>query len=174
MNEKYNNILNRRSTKNFKDTPVSDELLDAIAKAGTYAPSGKNAQAATIVVIKNKEVRDQLSKMNAKVLGNENMDPFYGAPYVFVVFADKEKFTYLYDGSLVMGNLMLAAESLGVGSCWIHRAKEMFESEEGKALMKKWGLKESLEGIGNCVIGYPAAGPLKEIVRKDDYIIEIK
>ena len=115
-----------------------------------------------------KSLRDKLSKMNAKIMGmDEKFDPFYGAPVVLVVLADKTVSTHVYDGSLVMGNLMLAAHALGLGSCWIHRAREEFESEEGKAILKELGIEGEYEGIGHCVIGYadgeePQAKPRKE------------
>lgn len=163
--EALENILTRVSVKNYKNDPVPKELLDKIIEAGTYAPTGRNLQAPIILAITNKEIRDRLSKANAAVLGM-NSDPFYGAPVVLVVLAKKEVRTRVYDGSLVMGNLMLAAHSLGLGSCWIHRAKETFEMPEWQAFLKAQGIDEEYEGIGNCIIGYaeevPAVKPRKE------------
>lgn len=124
-------IKGRRSIKKFKPDMISKEIIEQIVEAGTYAPTGKNRQSPIIIAITNKEVRDKLSKLNAEILGTTK-DPFYNAPVVLVVLADKTKDTYVYDGSLVMGNLMLAAHSLGIGSCWIHRAKEEFERPEEK------------------------------------------
>lgn len=160
-------MLTRRSVKKYKPDPVSKDLIEKIVEAGTYAPTGRNAQAPIILVVSNRQVRDELMKINAKVLGAEGSDPFYGAPVVLVVLAAKERNTRVYDGSLVMGNLQLAAHALGLGSCWIHRAKETFELPEGQAILKQLGIEGEYEGVGNCVIGYPdgdlpAAKPRKE------------
>lgn len=173
MNPILKNIQTRRSTKSFKSEMPSQELLSEIVKAGTYAPSGMNRQSAIILCVTNKKIRDQLSGMNAKVMGKEGFDPFYRAPVVLVVLADKRVPTYVYDGSLVMGNMMLAAHSLGLGSCWIHRAKEMFETAEGKELLKELGIEGDYEGIGNCVIGYPDKEEMIEKPRKENYIFTI-
>lgn len=150
------NMLTRTSVKKYKSDPVAKELLDKIIEAGTYAPTGRNAQSPIILAVSNTQVRDELSSLNAKVLGApEGTDPFYGAPVVLVVLADKNRNTRVYDGSLVMGNLQLAAHALGLGACWIHRAKEVFEMPEGKALLNKLGIVGEYEGIGNCIVGYP-------------------
>lgn len=146
-------IKSRRSIKKFKPDMISKEIIEQIVEAGTYAPTGKNRQSPIIIAITNKEVRDKLSKLNAEILGTTK-DPFYNAPVVLVVLADKTKDTYVYDGSLVMGNLMLAAHSLGIGSCWIHRAKEEFERPEGKEILKSLEIEGEYEGIGHCILGY--------------------
>ena len=173
MNEVLENIRNRRSIRKYKEDMVSKEIIEKIVEAGTYAPTGMNKQTPIIIAVTNKELRDKMSKLNAKVMGREETDPFYGAPVVLVVLASKEYHTYIYDGSLVMQNLMLAANSLGVGSCWIHRAKEVFESEEGKAILKDLGIEGEYEGIGNCVIGY-ADGEVREASpRKEGYVYNI-
>ena len=143
----------RRSIRNFKSDMVPKEIIEKIIEAGTYAASGMNRQPGIIVAVTNKELRDKLSKMNAEIMG-VNTDPFYGAPVVLIVLADKSAPTYLYDGSLVMGNLMLAAHELGVDSCWIHRAKEEFQTEYGKELLNSLGITGDYEGIGHCVLGY--------------------
>ena len=162
------NMLTRTSVKKYKSDPVPKELLDQIIEAGTYAPTGRNLQSPIILAVTNTQVRDELSKLNAKVLGvPEGTDPFYGAPVVLVVLANKVCNTRVYDGSLVMGNLQLAAHALGLGACWIHRAKETFEMPEGKALLEKLGIEGEYEGIGNCIVGYsdgelPAIKPRKE------------
>jgi nitroreductase len=171
LNETLNTLKSRCSTKGYTDRPVSDELLDAILEAGLYAPSGLNNQKAVMVAVRDKETRDTLSRMNAKILGTDN-DPFYNAPCVVVVLSDPERNTWVEDGSLVMGNLMNAAESLGLGSCWVHRAREMFDSPEGKALLAKWGLPETLRGIGNCLLGYPAKEPIRK-QRLENRIIKV-
>ncbi|MDO4285874.1 MAG: nitroreductase [Eubacteriales bacterium] len=166
MNEVLRNMETRRSVRAYRSDMVEKEKLDAILEAGACAASGMGRQSVKLVAVTDKETRDQLSRMNAAVMGS-NSDPFYGAPAVIVVLADKSVPTCLYDGSLAMGNLMLAAHSLGVASCWIHRAKEEFESPEGKELLKKWGIEGEFEGIGHCILGYadgaePAPHPRKE------------
>lgn len=155
MNEVIKNIKERRSIRSFKPDMPSKEDLDKIIEAGLYAASGMNMQAPIIVAVTNKEMRDKLAKVNAEIGGfPEGMDPFYGAPAVLIVLADKDRATYLYDGSLAMGNMMLAAHSLGLGSCWIHRAKEEFEMDEYKAFLAELGVEGDYEGIGHCVVGY--------------------
>ena len=154
-----NDILkNRRSIRKYKPQQVSDAQLDAVLEAGLYAASGMNTQNTVMVAVRDKETRDQLSRMNAAVMGVSS-DPFYGAPCVIVVLVDPERYTWIEDGSLVMGNLMHEAYAQGLGSCWIHRAQQMFDSPEGKELLKKWGLPETLRGVGNCILGYPDEEP---------------
>ncbi len=171
MNETLNCMETRRSVRGYKpDAIPADELIEEVAKAGTFAPTGMGAQSPVIVAVTNKEVRDRLSRLNAAVLGTQ-ADPFYGAPVVLVVLADRSRPTHVYDGSLVMGNLMNAAHAVGLGSCWIHRAREVFDSEEGKALLRQWGIEGDYEGIGHCVLGYPAEGqPKAAKPRKPDYV----
>lgn len=166
----YESLLTRRSTKNFKPDAIPGEILDKILEAGTYAASGRGLQSPIIIAVTNREKRDELSALNAKILGREGTDPFYGAPVVLIVLADRERSTRVYDGSLVMGNLMLAAHSFGVGSCWIHRAKEEFETTEGKALLSSLGITGEYEGIGHCVLGYAASSPAARSPRKTPYI----
>ena len=162
--ETLETLKTRRSHRKYSNQMVSRETIEKIIDAGLYAPSGMGQQAVIILAITNKALRDQLSEMNRKI-GGWDFDPFYEAPVVLVVLADTTRPTYIYDGSLVMGNLMNAAHSLGVDSCWIHRAKEEFESEEGKAILKKLGISGSYEGIGHCILGYaldtPDAAPRK-------------
>lgn len=155
-------MLTRKSIKSYKPDMVDKETLDKIIAAGLNAPSGMNKQAAIIVAVTNKEDRDLLSKINMGKDPFHRADPFYGAPVVLVVLADKSVPTYIYDGSLVMENLMLATHALGLGACWIHRAKETFELPEGKALLEKWGIEGDYEGIGNCIVGYPDVEPEKK------------
>ena len=161
MNEALYNLTDRHSTKNYLPTPVSDELLDQVLEAGLHAPTGKNVQHVIMVAVRDKDTRDQLSRLNAEFLGAD-IDPFYGAPCIVVVLADPERNTWVEDGSLVMGNMLNAAHALGLGCCWVHRAREMFACKEGKALLHKWGLPETLEGIGNCLLGYPNGEPEKK------------
>lgn len=171
MNEILNNLETRRSVRSYKPEQVSDELLDAVLRAGSYAASGMNNQKAIMVAVRDKETRDLLSKLNAAVMGSTN-DPFYGAPCVIVVLSDPQRGTWVEDGSLVLGNLMNAAHAVGLGSCWIHRAKEVFDAPEGKALLKKWGLPETLRGVGNCILGYANEAP-GDKPRVDGRIIKI-
>ncbi len=164
-----NVLKTRRAIRSYESRIPERELIDKILEAGTYAPTGMGQQSPIIVAVTNQELRNRLSRMNADIMGQDT-DPFYGAPVVLIVLADKNITTYLYDGSLVMGNLLNAAHAVGLGSCWIHRAKEMFDSDEGKALLKEWGIKGDYEGIGNCIIGYPAQGLPAPKARKTDYI----
>lgn len=174
MNESIEVMMTRRSVRAFNpEKKPSDELISEVVKAGEYAPTGHGLQSPRIVVITNKAVRDRLSKLNAAVLGTTS-DPFYGAPVILLVLADRKVPTHLYDGSLVMGNLMNAAHSLGLGSCWIHRAREVFDSPEGREMLAAWGIEGDYEGIGHVALGYalkdaPAAKP-----RKDDYTVWVR
>ncbi len=172
MSEVLNKIQSRRSIRKFKPDMVSKEVLDQIIEAGLWAASGRNSQTPIILCVTNKELRDKLSKCNAEVMGS-NADPFYGAPVVLVVLAKKSWPTSIYDGSLVMGNLMLAAHDLGVGSCWIHRAKEVFEMPEWKEWLKSQGIEDEYEGIGNCVLGYADGEYPKQIARKEERVFYI-
>lgn len=170
MNEVLKVLENRRSCRNFKPDMVKQEELKAIIKAGTYAATGMGKQSPIIIAVTNKELRDAMAEENRKIGGwKEGFDPFYGAPVVLVVLADKDIPTYIYDGALVMGNLMNAAESLGVGSIWIHRAKEEFDSEFGKDLLKKLGIEGNYEGIGHCALGYAAEPSKAAAPRKENY-----
>lgn len=167
----YEDLLTRRSVRKYTDRPVEDEKLDKVLTAGLYAPTGMNNQAPVMVAVRDKETRDKLSRMNAAVMGASG-DPFYGAPCVIVVLSDPERMTWVEDGSLVLGNLMNAAHSLGLGSCWIHRAKECFDTPEGKALLRAWGVPENYRGVGNCILGYAAEEPEAK-PRKSGRIIKI-
>ena len=166
MNDVIKNMIDRRSIRKYRDEQIKDEQLEDILVAGEYAASGKGKQATLMVVVQDPETIALMSRLNAEILGAD-VDPFYGAPTVIVVFADSERPTCVEDGSLVIGNMMLAAASLDVDSCWIHRARQTFETEEGKALMDKWGIPESYVGVGNCILGYregelPSPPPRKE------------
>ena len=154
MSDVLNKIKTRRSIRKFKSDMIPKEVLEQIMEAGIYAASGMNTQNTIVVAVTNKEIRDKMSKANAAVMGATDRDPFYGAPVVLVVLANKGRGTIVYDGSLVMGNLMLAAHELGIGSCWIHRAKEVFEQPEWKEWLVSLGIEGEYEGIGNCVLGY--------------------
>ena len=167
----YEDLLTRRSVRKYTDRQVEDEKLDKVLTAGLYAPTGMNNQAPVLVAVRDKETRDRLSRMNAAVMGASG-DPFYGAPCVIVVLSDPERMTWVEDGSLVLGNLMNAAHSLGLGSCWIHRARECFDTPEGKALLRAWGVPENYRGVGNCILGYAAEEPEAK-PRKSGRIIKI-
>ena len=163
------NLLSRRSIRKFKSDMVPKDIIEKIIEAGTYAATGMNRQSPIIIAVTNKEIRDRLSALNAKVMGMNN-DPFYNAPVVLIVLADKDMFTYLYDGSLVMGNLMNAAHACGISSCWIHRAKEEFESEEGRELLRSLGIEGNYEGIGHCILGYADCEEPEPAPRKENYV----
>lgn len=173
MNETLKVLESRRSCRKFKPDMISDDELNAIIKAGTYAPSGMGKQSSIIIAITNKEMRDKLSRENARIMGVD-FDPFYGAPVILIVLANKDIPTYMYDGSLVMGNLMNAAESLGLGNIWIHRAKEEFEEDFGKEILKELGIKGNYEGIGHCALGYKADATSTAAPRKDNYVYYVK
>lgn len=177
MNETLNVLESRRSCRKFKSEMIKEDDLNAIIKAGTYAPTGKNTQSPIIICVTNKELRDKISEENRKIGGwGEGFDPFYGAPVILIVLADKSVSpNYIYDGSLVMGNLMNAAEALDIGSIWIHRAKQEFESDFGKKILSDLGIKGDFEGIGHVALGYKDEGGVKEASpRKENYVYRVK
>lgn len=166
-------INSRVSVKSYESTPVPKELMDKIIEAGLNAPSGLNSQKTIILAVTDKKTRDELSFLNAGKDPFKRVDPFYGAPCVLVVLADKSAPTYSYDGPLVMENMLLAAHALGLGACWIHRAKETFETDEGKAILKKLGIEGDFEGVGNCIVGYPKTVPAQK-PRKENRVYYIE
>ncbi len=175
MGEVLNSIKERRSIRKYKADMVPQEKLDQIIEAGLYAASGKGEQSTIIIQVTDKELRDKLSRLNANIGGwPEGFDPFYGAPVVLVVLGKKDWPTQVYDGSLVMGNLMLAAHDLGIGSCWIHRAKEEFETQLGKDILKSLGIEGEYEGIGHCILGYAEGDAPKAAERKEGRVFYIK
>ena len=169
MADTLTTLKTRRSCRAYKPDHVEEDKLNAIIEAGTYAATGMGKQSPIILVIKDQAVRDQLMKLNAAAMGMD-IDPFYGAPELLVVLANKAIPTYLYDGSLVMGNMMNAAADLGVASCWVHRVKEEFESKEGKAILKKLGIEGDYEGIGNLILGYASKPAANAAPRKENYV----
>ena len=171
MNETLKTLKERRSCRKYLAKQVDQQVLDLILEAGTYAPTGMNRQAPVIVVVQDKATRDQIAKLNAAVMGVDT-DPFYGAPTVVVVLADPAVRTYLHDGALVMGNLMNAAASIGVGSCWVNRARETFDRDDCKDLLAKWGLGDSYRGVGYCILGYADCDAPTPKERKENYIIK--
>lgn len=174
MNQTIQDLLTRRSVRAYTDQMPTDEDLATICKVGTYAPSGRSGQCPIILAVTNKELRDRMSRLNAQVMGTDD-DPFYGAPVVLVVLTDLDRgFTPFEDGCLVMGNMLNAAHALGLGACWVNRAREVFDMSEGRAILAELGLKGNYRGIGNCIVGYPAT-PLPEArPRKEDYIHWVK
>ena len=169
MNETLKTLRERRSVRRYRPEQIKPEELEAILDAGTWAPSAMGKQSAVMVVVQDRETIQEMSRLNAEIQGAPGTDPFYGAPTVVVVLA--EGANAVPDGSLVMGNLMNAAFSLGVDSCWIHRARETFETPEGKELLKKWGLSEDYIGIGNCILGYSDQPLPQPKPRKDGFVI---
>lgn len=173
-NEVLKAIEARRSCHSYDpERQITAEQLDAVTSAGTWAPSGMGRQAAKMVVVQDAETLAKVERLNAAVLGKPDAHPFYGAPTAVIVFADKRVPTYVPDGSLVLGTMLLAASSIGLGSCWINRAKESFQSEEGRALMRQWGLGDEYEGIGVCVLGYVKGNIPTPKARKADYIVKV-
>lgn len=173
MNKTLEDLKNRRAIRQYKPDPVAKEALDAVLEAGTYAPTAMGAQRVCIVAVTDKALRDRLSKMNAAVMGADN-DPFYGAPAVCIVFGDGSWPLGQRDGSAVLTNMLNAAYTAGLGSCWINRAEEMFKTDEGKALMAQWGVPAEYEGVGCCILGYPAGEHPTPKARKADYIIRVE
>ena len=167
-------LCTRRSVRSYDSTkPVEQEKIQAVLTAGQYAPTGMNRMPTKFVVIRNPEMLHQLSKQNAEIMGAADRDPFYGAPVAILVLVDSTVHTWVEDGSLAMGAMLNAAYAVGLGSCWIHRAREVFDSEEGKELKKQWGVPEEYIGVGHCVLGYrdceyPTAKP-----RKDGFVIRV-
>ena len=175
MNEVLERMKERRSIRKYKPDMVPQETIDQIIEAGLYAASGKGEQAAIVIQVTNKELRDKIAKMNQEIGGWEDgFDPFYGAPVILIVLGRKDWPTHVYDGSLVMGNLMLAAHDFGIGSCWIHRAKEEFDSQWGKDLLKSLGIEGDYEGIGHCALGYADGETPKAAARKENRVFYIK
>ena len=175
MSDVLQKMETRRSIRKFKGDMVPQDIMDKIIEAGLYAASGHGEQNTIMIQVTNKELRDKISQLNCQIDGwKEGFDPFYGAPAMIIVLAKKSWPNRVYDGSLVMGNLMLAAHELGIGSCWIHRAKEEFESAEGKAFLKSLGIEGDYEGIGHCVLGYTDGEEPKAMPRKENYVYCVK
>lgn len=163
-------LRTRRSVRAFRAEQVEAEALQAVLEAGTYAATGRNMQSPIILAVQDPTVREQLRRLNAAVMGTPDRDPFYGAPTVLVVLADADRMTYLEDGALVLGNMMHAAHAVGLASCWIHRAREEFETEEGKALLARLGITGNYVGIGHLALGYAATDLPAAAPRKENYI----
>ena len=166
-------IRTRRSYRSYKPEQITDEQLNAVLEAGTYAPTSRGLQSPFIVAIQNEELKKLLAKMNAEIMG-VTTNPYYDAPTYVLVFVPADAPNGIQDASLVLENMMLAAHAQGLGSCWIHREREMFATEEGKELMKQWGLPEGLVGIGALALGYPNGEPSLAKPRKEGYIRVIR
>ena len=174
MNEAYENLLTRRSCRKYREEQLKPADLDAILTAGTYAPTGRGAQSPLMVVLQKKEDIEAVEKLNAAVLGTPEAKPFYGAPTVVIVFGDTQKNVGVADGNMVIANLLNAANAVGVDSCYIWRAREAFESEEGQALKKKWGVPEHYAGVGHVILGYGLPEGKREAApRKEGYVIRV-
>ncbi len=175
MNETLKTLVERRSCRAFKPDMIKEEDIQEILKAGMYAPTGGGKQTPTFIVVTNKEMRDKISEENGRIAGApEGFDPFYGAPVIIMVIANKAFPTYQYDGSLAIGNMLNAAKSLGLGSIWIHRAKEEFDSEFGKGILKELGIEGEYEGIGHVALGYEAKEAAPAAARKEGYVYYIR
>ena len=172
MNEVLKSLETRRSIRSYLPEQIRDEELNQVLEAGTYAPTGMGRQSPVMVAVQKPELVKKLSQMNAAVMGSAD-DPFYGAPTVIVVLANADVPTYREDGALVMGNLLNAAHAVGLGSCWINRAKEVFESEGGRQLLKEWGIEGNYVGLGNCILGYIKGDVPEAKPRKDGYIVRV-
>ncbi len=173
MNETVKTLLDRRSIRKFKPEQITDEELHAVLEAGTYAPSGGNQQAALLIVVQDAEARATLTSMNQAVMGSDS-DPYYGALTIVLALADTTKVTPIEDATLALGNMFNAAYSLGLGSCWVHRTRQMFESDQGKALLETWGVEGDYVGVGSCILGYPDGEHLQAAPRKDGYVVIAK
>ena len=174
MNKAIEVLYERRSIRKYKSEQISNEELEAVLKAGTCAPTAMNYQSPIIIAVQNKEEIAYISKLNAKIMGSENTDPFYGAPTLLIVLADANNKNAMKDGSLVMGNLMNAAYAIGLGSCWVNRATELFAMPEGKELLKKWGIEGEYIGVGNCILGYPDQDHPQMKPRKENYVYYVR
>jgi len=173
MNETMTTLLNRRSIRAFRAQQISDEELNAVLEAGKYAPSGANQQSALLIVVQDPQARATITRMNQAVNGSDD-DPYYGAPTIIIVLADPTKVTPVQDASLVLGNMFNAAHSLGLGSCWVNRERQMFETDEGKALLAAWGVAGEYIGVGACALGYPAGEHPQAAPRKDGYVVMVR
>ena len=165
-------LLTRRSVRAYEPRQITEDELEAVLQAGLYAPCGMGSQKVYFAAVQDKAVRDRLSAMNRAILGSDS-DPYYGAPTIVVVLADPERYTWVEDGSCALTAMMEAAHAVGLGSCWIHRARQMFDSPEGKELLRQWGLPETLQGVGSLALGYPAQEPSAPPARKPGRVVKV-
>ena len=172
MKTTLEDLKSRRSIRSYRPEQIQPEELEAVLEAGSYAPTGMGMQSPVMVALQDRETIARLSRMNAAIMGSDG-DPFYGAPTVVVVLADTSRSTWVEDGSLVLGNLMNAAHAIGLGSCWVHRARQVHETGAGKELLRRWGVPEGYAGVGNCILGYPDGEPPKAAPRKEHFVIRV-
>lgn len=165
-------LLTRRSVRAYKPDPVPTALLEEVLRAGTYAPTGGGRQSPVLVAVTDRAARDEISRLNAAVMGKDT-DPYYGAPVLVLALADPASSTWVEDASCTLENMMLAAHALGLGSVWVHREREIFDSEAGKALLRAWGLPETLRGVGSIALGYASGPAPAPAPRKDGYIVRV-
>ena len=165
-------LLTRRSVRAYKPDPVPEALLEEVLRAGTYAPTGGGRQSPVLVAVTDRAARDEISRLNAAVMGKDT-DPYYGAPVLVLALADPASSTWVEDASCALENMMLAAHALGLGSVWVHREREIFDSEAGKALLRAWGLPETLRGVGSVALGYASGPAPAPAPRKDGYIVRV-
>ena len=166
-------LTTRRSVRSYQKTQVDEQALQEILEAGRYAATGRGLQSPLMIVVQDTDVREQLRRMNAEIMGTPDADPFYGAPTIIIVLADRSVPTCVEDGSLVLGNLMNAAHAVGVDSCWIHRARQEFESEEGKALLRRLGIEGDYIGVGHLILGYRDGELPSPKPRKQNYVYRL-
>ena len=172
-NEALEVLRNRRAIRKYKPEQITEEELNAVIEAGTYAPTGAGTQGVQIVAVQSPEYVAAVDALNAKVLGNTGAHPYYGAPTILLIFETEQCVTHELDGAAVCTNLLNAAYAVGLGSCWIHRCKQMFELPEGKALLKKWGLPETLVGVASVALGYADCEHPQPKARKKDYVVRV-
>ena len=165
-------IKSRRSNRSFSPDQVQEAHLAPVLEAGTYAPTAMGRQTPVIVAVQDRETIAQLSKMNAAVIGKD-MDPYYGAPTIVLVLGPDNAGTVVEDCTCVLNTMLLAAHAMDLAAVWVHREKEMFDTAEGKALLKKWNLPETLRGVGSIAVGYPAQPAPEAPPRKSDYIVRV-
>ena len=165
-------LLTRRSVRAYKPDPVPEALLEEVLRAGTYAPTGGGRQSPVLVAVTDRAARDEISRLNAAVMGKDT-DPYYGAPVLVLALADPASSTWVEDASCALENMMLAAHALGLGSVWVHREREIFDREAGKALLRAWGLPETLRGVGSIALGYASGPAPAPAPRKDGYIVRV-
>ncbi len=173
MNETIGTLLGRRSVRRFRPDQIRDDELEAVLRAGMYAPSGNNRQSARFVVVQDVATRARLSRMNRDVRPSDD-DPYYGAPTIVLVLADRTVSTPVEDAALALGNMFNAAHSLGLGSCWVNRERQMFETDEGKALLRAWGIVGDYVGVGACILGYPDGELPEPAPRKPDFVTRVR
>ena len=166
-------MKNRRAIRKFKPEQISDEELRAVVEAGTYAPTGGGTQGVQIVAVQSPEYIAAVDALNAKIMEKPDAHPYYGAPTILLIFETDQCFTHELDGAAVCTNMVNAAYAVGLGSCWIHRCKQMFETEEGKALLKRWGLPETLVGVASIALGYADCALPEAKPRKADYCVRV-